>query len=401
MATYRTLLRDVELRAVLGADICSMLAMVVGDIALTVLVYQRTSSPFLAASTFAIAFVPMGVGAVLLGGVGRTRPSRDVLVLCEITAATLVGVMTLPGLPVAALLALLTVKGAVDPIFRGTRAATLPEIVGDEGFPLARSLLRLVGQNMQLVGFAVGGALLAFVSAGQALTAAALGYAASAAILVLGTRRRAPGAGAVAIRPLLDLRRLLTTPGMGPVVLLMWLPGFFAVGPEAVANPYAASIGGGAIAVGLLLSGLPIGSVIGEVIVGSRVPPALRTRLVVPLAAGGFLPPLFFVFGPPLPVAIGLLVLAGLGAYFIGLDQIVLTLVPENRRRQAFTLLGGGAMVTQGLGFAAAGATAQWWAPAVVIPVFAGVGLIVVLVVGRRLRTVAPAERGVRALPPR
>lgn len=393
MSTYRTLLRDAELRAVLGADVCSMLAMIVGDIALTVLVYQRTSSPLLAALTFAIAFVPMGLGAVLLGGVGRTRPSRDVLVVCEVTATALVGLMAVPGLPVAAILALLGVKGVVDPVFRGTRAATLPEIVGDEGFPLARSLLRLVSQNMQLVGFAVGGVTLVFVSSTQALAAAALGYAVSAVILLVGTRRRPPVAGAAALRPLRELRRLFATPGMAPVVLMMWLPGFFAVAPEALANPYAASIGGGPAAVGFLLSGLPIGTVVGEAIVGTRVPPALRTRLVVPLAAVGFLPPLLFLTAPPLPVAVGLLVLAGLGAYLIGLDQIVLSLVPEVRRRPAFALLGGGSMVTQGLGFAAAGAAAQWWAPTVVLPVFAVTGLVVVLLTGRWLRTTVPAMR--------
>ena len=164
---------------------------------------------------------------------------------------------------------------------------------------------------------------------------------------------------------------------------MMWLPGFFAVAPEALANPYAAHIGGGTVAVGLLLTGLPVGSVLGEVVVGSRVTPARRIRLVVPLAAAGFVPPLLFAFGPPLVAAVGLLVLAGSGAYLIGLDQLALAAAPTTARRSAFTLLGAGMMVTQGLGFAAAGAAAEWLPVTAVIPLSAATGLLVVLAVGR------------------
>ncbi len=390
MPTYRSVLRSGELRAVLGAHVCSMLAMIVGDVALTVLVYQRTSSPLLAALTFAIGFVPMGLGAVLFGGIGRARPSRDVLVACETVAAALVGLMAWPGMPVPAILGLLAVKGAIDPIFSGTRAATLPELVGDEGFPLARSLLRLVSQNVQLAGFALGGVTLVFVTASQALAAAALTYAAAAAILLACTRRRPPAAtDDVRAAPLAGLRTLFATPGMRPIIAMTWLPGFFAVAPEALANPYAAHVGGGTVAVGLLLTGLPVGSVIGELVVGSRVSPPRRVRLVVPLAVAGFVPPLAFAFGPPLPVALGLLVLAGMGAYLIGLDQLALATVPEHARRPAFALLGAGMMVTQGLGFAAAGALAEWLPVTAVVPLFAAAGLVVVLVVARRLAATA------------
>lgn len=128
----------------LAAHVCSMLAMIVADVSLTVLVYERTASSLLSAATFATGFVPMGLGAVLFGGVGVGRATRDVLVTCELVAAGLVGAMALPGMPVPAILGLLAVKGAVYPIFSGTRAATLPELLGDDGFPLGRSLLRMV-----------------------------------------------------------------------------------------------------------------------------------------------------------------------------------------------------------------------------------------------------------------
>jgi hypothetical protein len=96
---------------------------------------------------------------------------------------------------------------------------------------------------------------------------------------------------------------------------------------------------------------------------------------------------LLFAFGPSLPVAIALLVLAGLGtSYLIGLDQVALATVPEPIRRRAFTLLQAGSMVTQGPGFAAAGAVAEWLPVTVVIPLLAAAGLVIVLVIGTRLR---------------
>ena len=126
---------------------------------------------------------------------------------------------------------------------------------------------------------------------------------------------------------------------------------------------------------------------LGELLAGSLLAADRRTRLVVPLAAAGFVPLLPFAFAPSLPVAIALLVLSGLGtSYLIGLDQMALAAVPEDIRRRAFTLLQAGSMVTQGLGFAAAGAIAEWLPVTTVIPLLAGSGLVVALVVGSRLR---------------
>ncbi|MDT7706204.1 MAG: hypothetical protein QOG20_1811 [Pseudonocardiales bacterium] len=395
MSTYRTVLRGAEFRAVLGAHVFAMLAMIIGDVSLTVLVYQRTSSPLLASLTFAIGFVPMGLGALFLGGVGQNRPSRDVLVACEAVCAGLLVLMAVPGMPIVAMLALLAVKGTIDPIFSGTRAATLPELLGDDGFAYGRSLLRLVSQNAQMVGFAAGGLALVIVTPAQALLTAATGYALSAVVLFVGTRRCPPAGRAVdPIGPVAALRVLLAVPGMQSVLAMSWLPAFFAVAPEALANPYAHRLGEGTVAVGLLLTGLPVGSVLGELLAGSLLTPARRARLVVPLATAGFAPVLLFAVTPSLPVTMALLVLAGLTtSYFIGLDQLALATVPEDLRRRGFALQSAGMMVTQGLGFATAGALAEWLPVNAVIPIVAACGIVVALVVGLGLRRAHPAAR--------
>jgi hypothetical protein len=135
--------------------------------------------------------------------------------------------------------------------------------------------------------------------------------------------------------------------------------------------------------------------VLGELLTGSLLGADRRVRLVVPLAAGGFVPVLAFAAGPPLAVAVALLVVAGLDtSYLLGLDQLALRAVPEDVRRRGFTLLMAGTMVTQGLGFAAAGALAEWLPTTTVIPLAAASGLAVALIVGRRLRKVVPALVG-------
>lgn len=207
--------------------------------------------------TFAVGFVPMGVGAVLLGGIGRDRPSRDVLVGCEVLTTAVVAGIAVPGLPIAAQLALLGVQGLIAPVFSGTRAATLPEIVGDESYSTARSLLRLMSQNAQLTGFAVGGAALAVVDPTAALLAAAAAHAGAALLLLLGTSRR-PATRRSGSRP--GIRGLLRVPRIGPVLVLFWAPVFFAVAPAALAVPYATALGGGPATAGLLLAAGPTGS---------------------------------------------------------------------------------------------------------------------------------------------
>lgn len=380
----------------LAAHVLTMLAIILADVSLAVLVYQRTGSPLLSAVTFAVGFVPMGIGSVLFGGVGRTRPARDVLVVTELVVACLVALMAVPGAPIPVLLLLLATKGFIDPIFTGTRAATLPDILGEDGFPYGRSLLRMIGQNAQLVGFAAGGVALVFGTPAQALVAAAAGHAAAALVLLAGTRRHPPpGAESASADAgvLHGLRTLRAVPGIRPVLAMTWLPGFFAVAPEALAVPYAHLIGGGPVVAGLLLAGPPVGSVLGEVLTGTRLSADRRARLVVPMAAAGFVPVLGFAVEPALPVAIALLVVAGsLAGYMIGLDQIAVATIPDDVRRRTFTLLGGGMMVTQGLGFAAAGALAEYLPIPVVVPLVALTGIGTVLLAGRPLTTLSAAR---------
>ena len=158
---------------------------------------------------------------------------------------------------------------------------------------------------------------------------------------------------------------------------MQWLPAWFAAGAESLIVPYTGSLGFPASGAAPLLAAVPAGMLLGEVIAGRFLRPAMRRRLAFPLAIGIGLPLLAFWFRPPLPAAFAVLLVSGLGfAYQLGLQKAFLDSLPERLRGQAFGLYNTGAMGGQGLGPIAAGALASAVAPGPVIAL-AGAGTVI------------------------
>jgi hypothetical protein len=121
----------------------------------------------------------------------------------------------------------------------GAQSALLPDILGSgDGYVLARSLLRIVAQSTQILGYAVGGLLLLAMAPRTILLVDALTFVGSAAMIRLGTRRRPArvhersrirGQGLRILLGNAALRRLLWFQALVPA---------FAVVPEALAVPY-------------------------------------------------------------------------------------------------------------------------------------------------------------------
>jgi predicted MFS family arabinose efflux permease len=407
---YRQVFAVGEFRAIFAAHVISFSGDVIAQLALAVLVFERTGSAFGSSLTFALGFVPHLFGGTLLSSVADRFPVRRTLICCDLASAGLVALMALPGVPIPLLLGLLLPLGAIAPVFQGARAASLPDVLGGEGFALGRSLLRMVAQTSQVWGFALGGVLLAVLSPRSLLLLDAVSFLASAVLLRVGTRERPARvdlpAGlprrSVARDSLAGVRLVLGSARLRPLLLLYWLPPAFAIAPEALAAPYVAQLGRSPAAVGLLLAAASAGSVAGMVTAGSWLSPSRRLRLMLPLATWTFVPLLCFAARPALLPAMALLALSGLGwSYSIGLDQRLLDATPEHLRGRTLSLTTSGLMVANGLGFAAAGAAAELAAPQAVIVASSLAGLVAVTLLARPVtrslrREAARVDRGLR-----
>jgi len=209
----------------------------------------------------------------------------------------------------------------------------------------------------QLLGLAAGGAAVAALGARHALLVAAVLHLVGACLATslkstVAERRRASG-------------RLRLDRTIWRLMLAQWLPAAFVTGGEALLVPYAGVRGFPAGTAGALLAALPVGMLVGDLVVGRFVRPATRERLSPALVVVLGAPLVAVLTRPSLPVLVGLLVVSGCGfSYGLGLQRRFLEAVPEAARGQAFTLLSTGLMTLQGIGPLAAGGLAEWTGPA-------------------------------------
>lgn len=389
---YRRVFGVPEFRVLFAAASISMPGNIVAGLAVSVLLYRRTGSAFLAASALALEFVPYLAG-VALSALADRLPPRAGMVGASLISAAFAAAMAIPRLPIPVLLLMIVGIGTVAPFFSGLRTTVLTEVLPGPSYMLGVSLMGMVAQLSQVVGYALGGLLLAVISPSQALLFDAATFLAAAALLHVGSRRRPPrataaGRGAfrdsLAVVPMLRSRRALRR-----VLLLSTLAPMLAVIPEAVANPYVAQHGGssghGALGVGLYLAAIPVGTVLGDVLAAQLLTHAGRMRLVRPMVLASFVPGLLFALSPGLPFALGLLVVTGSASVWtMGLGQLRVDLAPAEMLGRVITLSTSLQMVTQGLGFAAGGALADALPAADVIVIGSIAGLLMTAVLVRR-----------------
>jgi hypothetical protein len=175
-----------EFRAIFLAHVVSIVGTVFAGITLAVLVFHKTGSPLLTALVFALGFLPYPLSGVLLSGVADHYPPRTVLVACDLVSAGCVIVMAFPRTPLPALFVLWSAVATISPLFTGARAATLADILQGDLYVLGRSLLRIVSQSSQIVGYGAGGMVLVWLSPRAALCMTAGAFLGSAALLRLG-----------------------------------------------------------------------------------------------------------------------------------------------------------------------------------------------------------------------
>jgi hypothetical protein len=397
-ATFGEVFAVREFRALWASLVLSVCGDRLALVALTLIVYDRTRSPLLAAIAYAAGYVPYALGALFLSGLADRLPRRHVMVACDVIRAVLVTAMLMPGIPLGALIALLYVTTAVQPPFDAARSAILGDIVGGERYALAAATVQTTFRVTVVAGAAAAGVTVAFAGARVALGADAVTFLASAMIIQLGTHARPAAAkadekaGSSALAQLgAGIRVVFGDKALRTLVLLGWLAALYEL-PEGIAAPYAGKLGGGPVAVGLLIASAQVGSAVAMPLFVSRVGPLTRLRWMGPMAWCACAVLLLTLLRPGIALSMAVFALSGVFAtYQVAANTEFVARLPNERRAQAFGLANAGLIAGQGVAFAVAGAAAEVVPPSTVVALGGGFGAVVALGLALRWRRISPA----------
>jgi predicted MFS family arabinose efflux permease len=394
--SYRDVFAVPEFRALWVSYVLSALGDRLALVALTLLVYNRSKSPLLAAITFAAGFVPYLFGGMFLSGLADRLPRRSVMVTCDLIRCVLVAAMLAPRVPLAGMIALLYVVTLFQPPFDASRSAIVRDVMDKERYPLAMAVMQSTNRTVIVAGSAAGGLIVAVLGARPALGADAITFVASALIVQFGVQASpAPAADQGAPHPLQQLaegvRLVFGDPALRTLMGLAWLAAFYEI-PEGLAAPYASRLGGGAVAAGLLLATSQLGAAISTPLFTKKIGPLTRLKWMGPMAVltCGILAVTVFRLDLILSMAL-FAVSNSLAMYQIAANTAFVERIPNEKRGQAFGLANAGLVVGQGLAFAVAGAAAEVVPPSAVVALSGGIGALIACGLAIRWRGMSPA----------
>ena len=395
-ATFRDVFGVREFRALWFSEILSIAGDRLALVALTLLVYDRTKSPLLAAMAYAVGYLPWVIGGVFLADWADRRPRRSVMVTCDAIRAVLVAAMAVPHAPLGALVVLLFATTMFTPPFESARAAVTADILQGERYVLGTAVTQTTFLAAQVAGAAGGGVAVAFIGVRPSLIVDSVTFVLSGLLIALGIRARPAAAAPETTQPspwarIRDgFRLVFGDQALRTLLLLGWLVALYTV-PEGVAAPYVARLGGGPIATGLVLASTVFATTIATPLFTRFVRPRRRLALMGPLAVLTCATLVLTALRPGLAVSLVIFSLsAACGVYQIAANTAFVVRVPNERRAQAFGIANMGVVVGQGAAFVAAGAAAQVITPAAVIAVGGGIGAVFAVVLTLRWRHVSP-----------
>lgn len=386
-ATYGEVIAIREFRALWIGQALSLLGDQLSRVALSVLVFQRTESPLATASVYALTYLPPIIGGPLLAGLADRYARRRIMIFCDLLRAALVALMAIPGTSFTVLCALVFCVVLLSAPFSAARAALLPELLKGDRYVAGSALQNMTNQGAQMLGFALGGALIMGMGPYRALALDAFTFLASALILVSGVRRRPAPLATDTDRPSMwtmtraGSRLVFGDPRLRTLVLFAWLCGFYVL-PEGIATPYADVLAADrqqvSLVAGLLMGSMPTGTVVGAFLFSRYVNPSKRLRAMGWMAMLTCAPLILCAMEPPLAVVLVLWFVSGIGgAYQLAANAAFVQCVPAERRGLAFGLVQSGLLASQGVGILIGGAAADVLNPAHVVAMAGAAGLSV------------------------
>ncbi len=400
-ATFRHVFAVREFRAVWLSVILSAAGDRLALVALAVLVYDRTQSPLLAALAYAAGYLPWVIGGLFLADLADRCPRRTVMVACDAARALLVAAMIVPGMPVAALVLLLFGATMFASPFESARASITPGILPGEHYALGTAVIQTTYLTAEVAGAAVGGATVTFLGVRPSLLIDAVTFVASGLLIGLGTRARpavarvGAGQGSPLGRAAAGLRLVFGDRALRTLVLLGWLVVFYTI-PQGIAAPYAARLGGGPVATGLVLASTAAATAIATPLFSRFVSPHRRLALMGPLAMATCATLVLTALRPGLAVSLVIFsAAAAAGVYQLAVNTAFVVRVPDERRAQAFGIASMGVVVAQGAAFVGAGAAAEVVTPESVVAAGGGIGAVAAFALTLSWRRVtSPQRRG-------
>jgi predicted MFS family arabinose efflux permease len=382
-----TLWRSREFRALYAAELQSIIGDQLARVALAVLVYRRSGSPALTSLVFALSFAPALLGGIFLSGLADRFPGRRVMIWCDaIRAGLLVLIAADPGLPTV--FVAVALAGTLGPVFRAAQQATLVSVLDATDYRAATGLRMMSGQLANLLGFSLGGLVVAAVGTRMTLLADAATFVVSSALIAAAVRRSEhtvaelndtvaglnhTKTAATSVWPV--ARIVARSRQLRALLAVAALAGFYVV-PEGLAAPYAAHLHGGARAVGVLMAAVALGSVLGALLL-LKLDRRSRHALMGPLALCAGLPLVACVWHPGLALTAVLWGLSGMcTAYQIDASASFMIAIPHGYRAQAAGLYNSCLIGAQGAGVVLFGVVADYVSISTAVALAGGLGAI-------------------------
>ncbi|MFN2538616.1 MAG: MFS transporter [Mycobacteriales bacterium] len=366
--SYRTVLANREFAALFVSQGLSTLGDQLARIAVAILVFTQTGSALAASATYAVAYLAYLLGGPVLSAISDRRPRVGVMVACDLARAPAILLLAIYQPPVWVYFLVLVLVGLLSPPFDSARSAIQPEIMAGEAYRVGNALMNVVLQAGQVLGFVLGGALVSLISARGALAIDSATFLVSAGLVLSGVRPRQAAQPEATRSSLLDdtragFRFVRQSPVLTRYLTLSVLTSAAVIGPEGLAVPMSASLGGGAIWAGLLTAAIPAGTVLGG-LSALRLPQQRRLELLGRLALLTVVPLLATPLVNNLEVTFGLWFIAGLGnCLSLIVASAYMEACPPELRARAYGVAVTGLQVAQGVALLVSGALSDYLEP--------------------------------------
>jgi MFS family permease len=357
--TFGEVFASSEYRAIYAASTLSWLGDYVAKAAVTALVYAQTHSVTNAAAAFAITYLPWVLGGPVLAALAERYRQRTVMIVCDVLRAAMIATIGLLHLPIPITLALLFSAALLNPPFEAARSALLPRILAGDRYVLGVTIQNSTWQFAQILGY-VSGSALAAVQPRLALLIDAGTFLASALLARVGVRQRMAvltraQRGHLLTETAQGFRVVFGTPVLRAIAVTVLTVNLFATPPEGLAAPWAGLLHphdahARGTAQAMIMMAIPLGLVIGGLVLTRALSPELRQRLLRPFAIIAPVTVVPAVFNPPAPVVALMALLCGVcvAGLMAPSNGLFVQALPREYRARANGVMMSGLQIVQG-----------------------------------------------------